>query len=153
MYPQSHWSTQLTIVSSGSQFLLSNSTLFYFKSKKEFILEICKWDIYIKEHSSDGKWNYFVCSHNVCSTQGSEWKTNDEILESSLKNKSWRHLLEEIFQPAESKSLRLRSAAFETQLSGSVWGSPFKYPPPPPPRHSLPDACAKTVSSLLRETK
>lgn len=42
MYPQRHWSMPLTVVSSGSQLLLSNSLLFYFKSKKEFILKICK---------------------------------------------------------------------------------------------------------------
>ena len=37
-----HWSMQLTVVSSGSQLLLTNSLLFYFKSKKDFILKICK---------------------------------------------------------------------------------------------------------------
>ena len=41
MYTQSHWSMQLTVVSSGSQ-LLSNNLLFRFTSKNEFILEICK---------------------------------------------------------------------------------------------------------------
>ena len=46
------------------------------------------------------------------------------------------------FRPTDSKSLRLRSAAFEMQLSHGVWGSPFK-------RHST--VCAKAVTSLLRE--
>ena len=51
------------------------------------------------------------------------------MLESSLKNKSQNHLLEEIFQPPDSKSLRLRCAVFEMQLSHGVWGSPFKCSP------------------------
>ena len=50
MYSQSHWSMQHTIASSGSQFLLSNSLLFYFKSNNEFILEIyIKLDIQEKK--------------------------------------------------------------------------------------------------------
>ena len=62
------------------------------------------------------------------------------MLESSLKS---NHFLEEIFQPADSKSLiRLRRAAFEMQLSFDVRGSPFK---------CLPTVCTKTVSSLLME--
>ena len=51
---------------------------------------------------------------NLWSYRGCEWKIIGEMLESSLKNKSRSHLLEEIFQPPDSKSLRLRSAAFET---------------------------------------
>ena len=43
------------------------------------------------------------------------------IVESSFKNKSPSHFLEEIFRPEDSKRLRLRSAAFEIQLSHSVW--------------------------------
>ena len=38
-----------------------------------------------------------------------------------LKNKSWSHFLEEIFRPADSKSLKLRSAAFEMQLMIIQW--------------------------------
>ena len=38
-----------------------------------------------------------------------------------MKNKSLIHFLEETFWPAESKSLRLRSAAFEMQLSCAIW--------------------------------
>ena len=49
------------------------------------------------------------------------------MLESSLKNKSQHHLSEEIFQPPDSKSLRLRCAAFEMLLSHGVC-SPFKHP-------------------------
>ena len=64
------------------------------------------------------------------------------MLETSLKMKSQNHLLEEIFWPPDSKSLRLRRAAFEMSLC-HVWGSPFK---------RVPTICAKTVSSLLRES-
>ena len=54
------------------------------------------------------------------------------------------HFLEETFRPADSKSLRLKSAAFEMQLlSHGVWGSPLKRGP---------TVCAKIVSSLLRES-
>ena len=48
------------------------------------------------------------------------------------------------FQPADSKSLRLRSAPFEMQLSHGLWGSPFKHSP---------SVCTKTVSSLLSESR
>ena len=44
------------------------------------------------------------------------------------KNKLRSHFLEKIFWPVDSKSLRLRCAAFEMQLSDGVWGSPFKRP-------------------------
>ena len=65
------------------------------------------------------------------------------MLQSSLKNKSQSHFLEKIFWPADSKkSLKLRSAAFEMQLSYGVWDSPFKHDPAVGP---------KAVSSLLRE--
>ena len=37
--------------------------------------------------------------------------------------------MKEIFWPANSKSLRLRSAAFEMQLTQGVWNSSFKRPP------------------------
>ena len=33
--------------------------------------------------------------------------------------------LEEMFQPTDNKSLRLRVATFEMQPSYGVWGSPF----------------------------
>ena len=75
------------------------------------------------------------------SNRGCEWKIIGGMLQSSLKNKSRSHFLEEIFRPADSKSLKLRSMAFEIQLSHGVWGSPFKHDP---------TVCAKTVSSLLR---
>ena len=52
-------------------------------------------------------------------------------------------VLKKLFWPADSKSLRLKSAAFEMQLSHDVWGSPFKH-------SSI--VCAKAVSSLLRES-
>ena len=45
-------------------------------------------------------------------------------VKSSLKNKSWGHFLEEIFQPGDSKSLRMRITPFEAQLNFDVWGSP-----------------------------
>ena len=64
------------------------------------------------------------------------------MLESSLKNKLGSHFLKEIFQLPDSKSLRLRSAAFEMQLIHGAWGSLLKRPP---------TVCAKTVSSFLRE--
>ena len=51
--------------------------------------------------------------------------------------------LEEIFWSADSKSLRLKSAAFEMQLRHGVWGSSFKL---------RPTVCTKTVSSLLGES-
>ena len=41
MYPQSRLFKQ-HIVSSGFQLLLPNGVLFHFKSKNEFILEVCK---------------------------------------------------------------------------------------------------------------
>ena len=65
------------------------------------------------------------------------------MLEFSLKNKSRSHLLEDMVRPPDSKILRLKSAAFEIPLSHGVWGSPFKRPI---------TVCAKTVSSLLRES-
>ena len=68
----------------------------------------------------------------MCSTQGCEWKT-------FIKKQITKPFLEEILQPADSKSLWLRSAAFEMQLSLGVWGSPFKCPP---------TVCGKTISSL-----
>ena len=37
-----------------------------------------------------------------------------------IKKKSRSHFLEEIFWPADSKSLKLRSAAFEMRLSHGV---------------------------------
>ena len=53
------------------------------------------------------------------------------MLESSFKKKtSQSHLLEEIFQPPDSKSLRLRHAVFEK---------------------SPPTVCAKTAFTLLRQ--
>ena len=63
--------------------------------------------------------------------------------ESSLKNKSRSHFLEETFGPASNKSLRLRSAAFEMQLSHGVWGQLFQ---------RAPTVCARTVPSLLGES-
>ena len=60
---------------------------------------------------------------------------------SSLKNKSRSHFLEELFWPVDSKSLQLRGATFETQLSHGVWGLSFKRPP---------TVCPKPVSSVLR---
>ena len=61
-----------------------------------------------------------------------EWKIIGEMLESSLENIPRSHFLEEIFRPADSKSLGGRvskSEAFEMQLSHGVWGSSFKcYP-------------------------
>ena len=65
----------------------------------------------------------------MCSIRGCELKIIGEMLGSSLKNKSRSHFLKEIFRAADSKSLRLASAAFEMQLSHGVWGSPFKRSP------------------------
>ena len=48
-----------------------------------------------------------LLSSNVCSTRGYEWKIIGEKLEPSLKNEWQSHILEEIFQPKESKSLTL----------------------------------------------
>ena len=59
------------------------------------------------------------------------------MLESLFKNKSRSHFLEEIFRPEDSKSLRLRYAAFEVQLCHGVWGSPFKVPKLSPPKKFL----------------
>ena len=64
--------------------------------------------------------NSSVYTQHVCSTQGCEWKIIVEMLESSFKNKSQSNFLEEIFGPVDSKSIRLRSAAFEMQLSHGV---------------------------------
>ena len=80
---------------------------------------------------------------SLCSNRGCEWKITGEMLEFSLKNKSRSHLLEDMVRPPDSKILRLKSAAFEIPLSHGVWGSPFKRPI---------TVCAKTVSSLLRES-
>ena len=50
------------------------------------------------------------------------------MLESSLKDKSRSHFFKDIFQLPDSKSLRLRSAAFEMQLFHGAWGSLLKHP-------------------------
>ena len=65
------------------------------------------------------------------------------MLESSLKNKSRSHFLEEILLPADSKSLRLRRAALEMKLSHGVRDSPFKRPT---------TVSAKIYSSFLRDS-
>ena len=66
----------------------------------------------------------------------------NESLESSSKNKLLCHFSEEIFDPGNSKSLRLRRAAFEKHLSHVIWGSPFK-------RYLA--FCGKIVCCLLKE--
>ena len=147
MYLQSHWFMQLIVAWSGS-LLLSNDLLFRFKSKNEFILEISKLrQSKKKSFVSRGKWNYFgekVFYHPTCvQIEFVNGKPLMKCWESSLKNKSRSHFLEEIFWPADSKSLGLRSGACEMQLSCGVWGSPFK----PPPTVS-----AKVASSWLRES-
>ena len=53
-----------------------------------------------------------------------------------INKKITKPFLEKYFWPADSKSLRQRSAAFEMQLSHGAWGSSFK-------RH--PTVCAKNV--------
>ena len=70
-----------------------------------------------------------IFSPKVSSTRGCGWKIIGEMLESSLKNKSRSNFLEQTFGPANNKSLRLRSAAFEMQLSHGVWGLPFQRAP------------------------
>ena len=45
-------------------------------------------------------------SPNVCSTRGCEYKAIGKMLESPLKSKLQSYFLEEIFQPAESKSFK-----------------------------------------------
>ena len=77
-----------------------------------------------------------LISLNMCSTQGCEWKT-------FIKKQITKPFLEEILQPADSKSLWLRSAAFEMQLSLGIWGSPCKCPP---------TLCGKAISSLHGES-
>ena len=79
----------------------------------------------------------------MCSTRGCEWKIIVKMFESSLKNKSQCHSLEEIFRPPDSKSLRLRCAASEMPLSHGAWGLPLK---------RSPTVCAKTAFTLLRES-
>ena len=51
------------------------------------------------------------------------------MLKSSLKIKSRSNFSEETFGAANNKNLRLRSAAFEMQLSDGVWGPPFQRSP------------------------
>ena len=51
------------------------------------------------------------------------------MLESSLKDKSRSNFSEKTFGPANNKSLRLRNAAFEMQLSHGVWSLPFQCSP------------------------
>ena len=127
--------------------LLSNNLLFRFNSKNEFILGICKVGLLKKKCLSHGKWNYFA------------WKFffTERVFTVRLwiKNHWWnvrvfinkqitKPFLGKIFWAADSKSLRLRSAAFKMQLlNHGVWGSPLKRGP---------TVCAKTVSSLLRES-
>ena len=53
----------------------------------------------------------------MCSTRYCEWKIIGEILESSIKNNSKSHFLEEIFRPADSKSLRTKMTTFEMELN------------------------------------
>ena len=123
--------------------MLSNCLLPRFNSKTNIILEICKeGNFKEKTHVSwKVKLIYIkvIFSPNVCSTRGCEWKIIGEMLESSLKNKSRGHFLEERFRPADSKSLRLRSVAFEMQLSHGVWCFPFK---------RTPNVCAKTARRI-----
>ena len=59
----------------------------------------------------------FFFSPNMCSTRYCEWKIIGEILESSIKNNSKSHFLEEIFRPADSKSLRTKMTTFEMELN------------------------------------
>ena len=54
----------------------------------------------------------------------------DEMLESTKKNNSKSHFLEEIFRPADSKSLRTKMTAFEMELNHGDWGSPSNVPLP-----------------------
>ena len=145
LYPQSYWSMQLTVVSSGSQLLLSNSLLFFFKSKNQFILEIYKIghlrkNIYLVESEIILHNSSFFTQH-VCNQRlwmENHW-WNVSVL---LKNKSWSHFLG-IFSPEYSKSLKLRTAVFEMQLShGVLWFT----------IQTSPIVCAKTVPSLLRES-
>ena len=89
-------------------------------------------------------WITILYSLSVCSTQDCEQKIIGEMIKSSLKNKSRSYFLEEIFWPADSKSLILRIAAFEMLLIHGVWCSAFKHHP---------TSRAKTVSSFLREVQ
>ena len=128
MYPQSHWSMQLTVALSDSQCLLSNSVLFCFKFKNEFILQIYK----VK---------YLSWKKNVCPVESEIIVYNSSFLTQRvvfnprlwMENHWWnvkvfiikqitKPFLEEIFLPADSKSLRLKIKAFEMQLSQGVWG-------------------------------
>ena len=97
---------QLTVVLKGSR-LLFNSFLLRFKSKNGFILEICEVEHLKKKMLVSWKVKLFSLTGlflpNLCSNRGFEWKIIGEMLESSLKNKSQNHLLEDIFQPPDSK--------------------------------------------------
>ena len=103
--------------------LYFSSLLFRFKCKNEFYFR----NMYSRtfKRKMVVSWNVklfwtTLFSPSMCSTRGCEWKIIGEMLASSFKNKSRSHFLKEIFWPEYSKSLRLRSAAFEMQLSHRV---------------------------------
>ena len=81
---------QLAVVSSGPQLLLScSSLLLCFRSKNEFIIEICKVEHLKKKCLVESEiiLHNSSFSHSTSSTQGCEYKIIVEMLESSLKNK------------------------------------------------------------------
>ena len=98
------------------QFLVPNSLLFCFKSRNEFILDICEGRQLKKMHLSHGKWNYFEKQfffHPTCvQLLGCDWKIIVEMLVLQILK----------VRTADNKSLTMRSAAFEMQLSHGVWG-------------------------------
>ena len=96
---------------------------FRFKPKKVFILKEFRGKIFVSR-----KVILFCLAGlflpNLCSNK-LKHKLRGELLESSLKNKSWSYLLEEICWPPDGKSLSLRRGAFEMLLSHGAWRSPL----------------------------
>ena len=91
--------------------------------------------LHTQSHTS--RWIWQVHAKNNKLHEGMQWShTNDFSYMQACEA-----ILEEIFWPAESESLRLRSTVFEMHLSYGAWCSPFK---------PFPTVCAKTVYKLLR---
>ena len=138
-HPHSHSCMQRTVVSSGSQLLLSNSLLFCFKSANEFILEICKAGHLKKKRLSQSE----IILHNSHFFIQSMFN-----MRLWLENHQWNvrvFIIKQIMKPflrrkylglQTIKFWRLGYTAFEMQLSHSVWSPPFQ---------SSHGDCAKTV--------
>ena len=118
---------QLTVVSSGSQLLLSNKFFVSFW--------VQEWVCFRNLLSRTFKEKMLprVILHNNSFTQHlfnpRLWMENHWWnVRVFIKKQFTKPFFEEIFRPANSKSLRLRSAIFEIQLRHGVWGPPFKQP-------------------------